>query len=143
MTLSIDGRTLINDCGAENFPAGEIFISPVEDSVNGWVRFTYPLIYRGQVIEDVQLWLEGGRVARFEATSGREFLETMLALDEGTRMIGEFGIGTNRGIDRFTKNMLFDEKMGGMIHIDMLVDMADGAIEVDGRRVYENGRFVD
>jgi len=162
MTLSIEGRNFINNCGAENFPAGEIFISPVENSVNGWVRFTYPLIYQGQIIEDVQLWLEGGRVARFEAKSGREYLETMLALDEGARLIGEFGIGTNHGIDRFTRNMLFDEKMGGtihlalgfgfpesggtnvsQIHIDMLVDMRDGAIEVDGRRVYENGRFAD
>jgi aminopeptidase len=104
--------------------------------------------------------VEGGRVTRFEAGAGREYVDTILALDEGAALIGELGIGTNPGIDRFTKNMLFDEKMSGTIHlalgrgfpeaggtnesqvhVDMLVDMADGAIEVDGRRVYENGRF--
>jgi aminopeptidase len=104
--------------------------------------------------------VEGGRVTRFEAGAGREYVDTILALDEGAALIGELGIGTNPGIDRFTKNMLFDEKMSGTIHlalgrgfpeaggtnesqvhVDMLVDMADGAIEVDGRQVYENGRF--
>jgi aminopeptidase len=162
LTLSIDGRHFVNACGRGNFPDGEIFTSPVEDTVNGWVRFSYPLIYQGQTIEGLQLWIERGRVARFEAASGQQYLETLLALDDGARVIGELGIGTNGGIDRFTKNMLYDEKMDGtvhfalgsgypeaggtnvsQIHIDMLADMSQGAIEVDGRRVYENGRFVD
>jgi len=162
LTLSIDGRHFVNACGRRNFPDGEIFTSPVEDSANGWVRFTYPLTHQGQAIEDLQLWIERGRVARFEATSGQQYLETLLALDDGARVIGELGIGTNDGIDRFTKNILYDEKMDGtvhfalgsgypaaggtnvsQIHIDMLVDMSQGAIEVDGQRVYVNGRFVD
>jgi aminopeptidase len=161
LSLSIDGRIVLNDCVGENLPGGEIFTSPVEGSVTGWVRFSYPLIFRGQVIEDLQLWFEGGRVTRFEADSGSAYLETILEIDEGARVLGELGIGTNPGIDRFTKNMLFDEKMGGTIHlalgagfpeaggkniskihIDMLVDMSDGVIEADGKRVYENGKFL-
>jgi aminopeptidase len=161
LSLSIDGRTFMNDCVGENLPGGEIFTSPVEDSVTGWVRFSYPLIYRGQAIEGLQLWLEDGRVTRFEAESGSAFLGVLLELDDGARVLGELGIGTNFGIDRFTKNMLFDEKMGGTIHlalgagfpeaggkniskihIDMLVDMSDGIIEADGKRVYENGKFL-
>jgi aminopeptidase len=161
LTMSIAGRAFWSDCLNENFPSGEIFTSPVEDSTSGWVRFSYPLIFQGQAIEGVQLWLENGRVARFEAESGTEYLETVLALDEGSAVIGELGIGLNSGIDRFTRNMLFDEKMDGTIHLalgagipetggtnessihlDMLVDMADGPIEVDGRRVYENGHFL-
>jgi aminopeptidase len=161
ITLSIEGRTFMKDCVGENLPAGEIYTSPVEDSVTGWVRFSYPLLYRGQAIEGLQLWLEDGRVTRFEAESGGDYLEALMALDEGARVFGELGIGTNPDIDRFTKNMLFDEKMGGTIHfalgagfpeaggkneskihIDMLVDMSDGVIEADGKRVYENGKFL-
>jgi aminopeptidase len=162
LTLSIDGRTFISACGKSNFPDGEIFTSPVEDSVDGWVRFSYPVIEQDQVIEDLRLWFEGGRVTRFEAGSGGEYLETILAVDDGAPVVGELGIGTNPGIDRFTENMLFDEKMSGTIHLalgggfpraggtneskihmDMLVDMTDGVIEVDGQRVYENGRFIE
>lgn len=161
ISLSIDGRTFMNDCVGENLPGGEIYTSPVEDSVTGWVRFSYPLIYRGHAIEDLQLWLEDGRVTRFEAESGTDYLESLLELDDGARVFGELGIGTNPGIDRFTKNMLFDEKMGGTIHlalgagfpeaggknkskvhVDMLVDMSDGVIEADGKRIYENGKFL-
>jgi aminopeptidase len=161
LSLSIEGRTVLTDCMGENLPAGEIYTSPVEDSVTGWVRFSYPLIYRGQEIENLQLWLEDGRVTRFEAESGEAFLETIFAIDDGARIFGELGIGLNPGVDRFTKNMLFDEKMGGTIHlalgagfpeaggknrskihIDMLVDMSDAVIEADGTRIYENGRFV-
>jgi aminopeptidase len=161
LTMSIAGRTFVSDCMSDNFPSGEVFTSPVEDSTTGWVRFSYPLIFQGQAIEGVQLWLEDGRVTRFKAESGTDYLETVLELDEGSAAIGELGIGINSGIDRFTRNMLFDEKMGGTIHLalgagiletggtnessihlDMLIDMADGAIDVDGRRVYENGRFL-
>jgi aminopeptidase len=161
LSLSVDGRAFLNDCVGENLPGGEIFTSPVESSVAGWVRFSYPLIHRGQAIEGLQLWFEEGRLTRFEAESGTAYLGALLELDEGAQVIGELGIGTNPGIDRFTKNMLFDEKMGGTIHlalgagfpeaggkniskihIDMLVDMSDGIIEADGRRVYENGRFL-
>ena len=161
LSLSIEGRTFLTDCMGENLPAGEIYTSPVEDSVAGWVRFSYPLVYRGQEISDLRLWLEDGRVTRFEAASGKEFLETIFEIDEGARVFGELGIGLNPGVDRFTKNMLFDEKMGGTIHlalgagfpeaggtnrskihIDMLVDMSDAVIEADGERVYENGQFL-
>ncbi len=162
LTLSIEGRTFISACGKSNFPDGEIFTSPVEDSVDGWVRFSYPVIEQGQVLEDLELWFERGRVTRFEAGAGRGYVETILAVDEGAPVVGELGIGTDPGIDRFTENMLFDEKMSGTIHLalggdfpraggtneskihmDMLVDMTDGVIEVDGRRVYENGRFME
>ena len=161
ITMSIDGRTFIESAGTHNFPSGEIFASPVEDSVNGWVRFKYPAIHMGQEIHDIQLWFENGKVVKEEAAKNQELLTALLDTDDGSRILGELGIGTNYGIQRFTKNMLFDEKIGGTIHLavgagfpegggknesglhwDMLCDMSDGEITVDGDLFYKDGKTV-
>jgi len=161
VTLSIKGRGFINACGKKNFPDGEIFTSPVEDSVNGWVRFAYPGIYAGREVGDIELWFEDGKVVKEKAGKGQELLTTLLNTDGGARYLGEWGIGTNYDIQRFTKNMLFDEKLGGTIHFalgfgfseigsqnrssihwDMLCDMRDSEVAVDGELFYKDGKFA-
>ena len=161
ISLSIKGRLFIECAGKENFPDGEIFTSPVENSVNGWIRFKYPAIYDGQEIEDIELWFEDGRVVKEKATKNQELLIALLNTDAGSRYLGEWGIGTNYGITRFTKTMLFDEKMGGTIHFavgggypesgsknksglhwDMLCEMNDSEIIIDGDWFYKNGKSV-
>jgi aminopeptidase len=162
MTLSIDGRTFINSDGSHNMPSGEIFTGPVEDSVNGWVRFTYPAVTQGREVEGIELRFEDGRVVDAKAEKNEEFLLSQLDTDEGSRYLGEWAIGTNRKINRFIKNILFDEKIGGTIHMavgagypetgsvnksgihwDMICDMRDGGqIIVDGELFYESGEFL-
>lgn len=161
LSLSIKGRAFVTADGKYNFPDGEIFTGPVEDSVNGWVRFRYPAIYAGQEVTDIELWFENGRVVREQASKNQELLTAMLNTDPGARHLGEWGIGTNYGIQKFTKNMLFDEKIGGTIHLavgaaypetggqnqsgvhwDMLCDMAESEIHVDGDLFYQNGKPV-
>lgn len=162
LTLSIAGRTFINSDGRHNMPSGEIFTGPVEESANGWVRFTYPAIQGGREVEGVELTFENGRVVNATAGKNEAYLRTVLDTDAGSRYLGEFAIGTNRGIDRFTKSILFDEKIGGTIHLavgsgypetgsrnesavhwDMICDMRDGGeIWVDGELFYRSGEFV-
>lgn len=161
LSLSIKGRKFITSAGEQNFPDGEIFTSPVENSVNGWVRFKYPAIFDGQEIEDIELWFEDGKVVQEKAGRNQEFLTAQLNTDKGARILGEWGIGTNYNIKRFSKNMLFDEKLGGTIHLalglgfeeaggrntsglhwDMLCDMAKSEILVDGKLFYKNGKPV-
>ncbi len=161
LRMSIKDRVFIPCDGKFNFPDGEIFTGPIEDSVEGWVRFKYPAIESGQEVTDIQLWFEKGRVVKETASKNQELLTAQLNTDPGARSLGEFGIGTNYGITRFTKNMLFDEKMGGTIHLaagagfpesgsknesgihwDMLCDMNDGEIYVDGDLFYKSGKPV-
>ena len=161
LKLSIEGRRFEKSDGLYNFPDGEIFTSPVDDSANGWVRFKYPGIYDGQEVEDIELWFEEGRVVKEKAGRNQHLLTSLLNTDEGARKLGEWGIGTNYGITRFSKNMLFDEKIGGTVHFavgasfpecggvntsglhwDMLCDMADSEIKVDGELFYRNGQFA-
>ncbi len=161
LTLSIEERVFINSDGKQNMPSGEIFTGPVENSAAGWVRFTHPAISSGREVEGVELHFEGGRVVKASAAKNEEFLTTMLNTDEGSRYLGEFAIGTNQKIDRFIKNILFDEKIGGTIHMalgqgypitgslnksaihwDMICDMRDGGqIIVDDELFYESGEF--
>lgn len=161
MQLSIDGRRFLVADGKFNFPDGEIFTSPVENSANGWVRFSYPVIYNGREVENVELWFEDGKVIKEVASKNQAFLTEILNTDNGSRIMGEFGIGTNKNIQKFTKNMLYDEKIAGTIHIavgsgfpeigsqnksaihwDMLCDMSDATITVDGEIFYKDGDFV-
>ncbi|MBN2417541.1 aminopeptidase [bacterium] len=163
ITFSCRGRTWINCDGKNNFPDGEIFTGPVEESVEGAIRFTYPGIYQGEEIENIFLRFEHGRVVEATAAKGQRLLEKVLETDEGSRRLGEAAIGTNYGIDRFSKMMLFDEKMGGTVHLalgrgiprsgsrnvsavhwDMLKDMKNGGcIYADGELIYRDGRFLD
>jgi aminopeptidase len=161
LKLSIKDRTFIVCDGKENFPDGEIFTGPVEESAAGWVRFHYPAIYGGREVIDVELWFEDGRVVKEQASKGGELLTALLNTDSGSRYLGELGIGTNYDIPRFVKDMLFDEKLGGTVHLavgdgypesgshnesgihwDMLCDMHDGEITVDGELFYKDGRPV-
>jgi len=161
LTFSIKGRSFISAAGGTNFPDGEIFTSPVENSVNGWVRFKYPALFGGQEIENIELWFENGKVVQEKAARNQELLTSQLNTDEGARILGEWGIGTNYNIKKFTKNMLFDEKLGGTIHLamglgfgeaggkntsglhwDMLCDMSKSEITVDGKLFYKNGKPI-
>jgi len=117
LTLEVTGRKWQNCDGHENFPDGEIFTGPIEQSVNGHVRYTYPACAYGREVEDVRLEFKEGRVIKATAAKNEDFLLKTLETDEGARYVGEFAFGTNRGIQRFTKNTLFDEKIGGTIHL--------------------------
>jgi aminopeptidase len=161
LKMSIKDRNFMNCDGKTNFPGGEIYTSPVENSANGWVRFSYPAIFNNNEVIDIELWFQDGKVVKEKAAKGEAFLTEMLNSDTGARILGELGIGTNYGIQRFTKNMLFDEKIGGTIHLavgmgfpecggknesaihwDMLCDMSEGEILADGELFYKNGEFV-
>jgi aminopeptidase len=162
LQLSIDGRIFINACGERNMPDGEIFTGPVEDSVNGWVRFSYPSIVAGRAVSGIELKFESGKVVEAHAETNDDLLQAQLNTDAGARFLGEFAIGTNFGINRFTGNILFDEKIGGTVHMaigmgypdtgskntsavhwDMICDMRnDSTIHVDGELFYKNGEFV-
>lgn len=165
ITMSIAGNHTLNDYGEKNLPGGEVFTAPVLDSVEGSVFFDKPLYHQGREITDVRLEFEDGEVVKHSAGNNEDLLTEVLNTDEGARSLGELGIGMNRDIDRFTYNMLFDEKMGdtvhmavGMaydecvgednetnesaVHVDMIVDMSeDSRIEVDGEVVQRDGTF--
>jgi len=163
LKLSVKGRVFRNACGQRNLPDGEIFTGPVEDSVNGWVRYTFPAITSGRVVEGIELAFEGGKVVQASAKTNQDLLYKMLDLDAGARYVGEFAIGTNFEIDRFTSSILLDEKIGGsfhmalgagypetgsvnksLIHWDMICDLRqDSEIHVDGELFYKNGQFVE
>ena len=161
LTLSTAGRTWRNSCGQRNFPDGEVFTGPVEDSVEGWIRYTYPAIYYGREVSGVQLWWEKGRVVKASATKNEAFLIKTLDTDPGARALGEFAIGDNYGITKFSRDILFDEKIGGTIHLavgagypdtgsanksavhwDMITGMQDAEIAADGEVFYRNGKFL-
>jgi aminopeptidase len=162
LTLSVKGRTFLNSFGTFNMPDGEIYTGPVEESVNGWVKFTYPAITGGVSVEGVELTFSNGRVESARAEKNQDFLINTLETDPGARYLGEFAIGSNFDINRFTGNILFDEKIGGSFHMalgagypetgsknksaihwDMICDMRqDAEIAVDGEAFYKNGQFV-
>lgn len=162
LTLSVKGRTFMNSFGTFNMPDGEIYTGPVEDSTNGWVKFTYPANYGGTRVEGAELTISNGRVVTAKAEKNEEYLLKTLDTDAGSRYIGEFAIGTNFDIQQFTGNILFDEKIGGSFHMafgagypetgstnksaihwDMICDLrTDSEILVDGELFYKNGEFV-
>lgn len=155
------GRKWINCAGTENFPDGEVFTGPLEDSVNGMVRFTYPAIYSGNEVEDVCLTFRDGKVIENSAGKGVDFLNAMLDMDAGSRTLGEAAFGLNYNIKQFVKDTLFDEKIGGTMHMalgasipesggvnesglhwDMVCDLRAGQVYADEKLVYEKGRFL-
>jgi aminopeptidase len=162
LSLSIKGRKFMNSIGIYNMPDGEIYTGPVEDSLNGWVKFTYPAIYGGVAVEGAELVFNRGRVEQAKAEKNEAYLIKMLESDEGSRRVGEFAIGTNFDINKFTGNILFDEKIGGTFHMalgagypetgsknksaihwDMICDLrTDSEIHADGVLFYRNGEFV-
>jgi aminopeptidase len=162
LRVNLGGRTWIAADGKLNMPDGEIFTSPVETETEGSIRFSFPAIFQGRSIEDVQLRFEGGRVVQAEAGRGNEFLQSLLDMDEGSRILGEVAFGLNYEIDRFTRDILFDEKIGGTMHFalgssfkqvggvnesglhwDLICDLrADGEVYADGELVWKAGRFL-
>jgi len=161
ITMSVKGRIWLNDCGHDNLPAGEIYSAPIENSVNGHIRFTYPGIFQGNEIQNIYLEFKDGKVIKSSADKGEELLTELLKI-ENADVIGEFAIGTNYGITQFTKNMLFDEKLGGTIHCalgsgieeagsqnksgihwDILKDMTHPSSKIlaDDRVIYEEGKW--
>jgi aminopeptidase len=165
LTLSVRGRTFFNLDGRVNIPDGEIMASPVEDSVNGHIAYTYPAIFPpgGRRVDGIHLWFEDGKVVKATATDGQDHLEAMLNLDSGARYVGEFAFGTNYRLERWIGNILYDEKIGGTVHLavgqaigfpgggvnksllhwDMVKDLRQGGeIRVDGALVQKDGRWV-
>jgi aminopeptidase len=160
--MSISDVRWINCDGHENFPDGEVFSGPVVDSVNGQINFSFPAVHHGREVQGVRLTFRDGRVVNASASKGEEFLFSMLDTDAGSRFLGECAIGTNYDITRYTKNTLFDEKIGGTVHFalgagypetgnrnqsglhwDMVVDLREGGhVEVDGVKINVNGRFT-
>ena len=162
ITFSTQGRTWVPCSGNLNFPDGEIFTSPVEDSANGTIYFDFPQNYNGSTSKEVYMKLENGKVIEASAEIGNDFLQSMLNMDEGSRFVGEIAIGTNERIQNVTGNILFDEKIGGSIHVafgssypeaggknksglhwDMIKNMKNnGKIYADDKLIYENGKFI-
>jgi aminopeptidase len=162
LRMRVAGRRWISAHGSHNLPDGEVFTGPVEDSVEGQVSYTFPLVWYGRVVTGARLRFEGGRVVEASAESGEDFLREALDLDEGARRLGEIALGLNDGIEHPTGDVLFDEKIGGSFHAalgssyvetggvnesdlhwDMVCDLRDGGeIHADGELVYRDGRFL-
>jgi aminopeptidase len=162
LSLSVAGRTWINSDGRRNMPSGEIFTGPVEESVNGRLRCGFPVCRDGRRLVGIELELRDGEVVAARAEEGEDYLKAMLEVDDGARRLGELGLGLNAGIDRFTGSILFDEKIGGTVHLalgqsypetgginssalhwDLIVDTrTEGRIVADDRVVMEDGRWL-
>jgi aminopeptidase len=162
LRMSVEGRRWINCDGHENFPDGEVFTGPVVESVEGQVNFSFPAVHHGRECDGVKLTFRNGKVIDASAAKGEEFLISMLDTDAGSRFLGECAIGTNYGITRYTKNTLFDEKIGGTVHFalgmgypetgntnksglhwDMVVDLRKGGfVEIDGEKINVDGKFT-
>ncbi|MFN8592635.1 MAG: aminopeptidase [Thermomicrobiales bacterium] len=161
LRLSVKNRRWVNSDGKRNFPSGEVFTGPVENSVEGEIAFSFPVVTHGREITDIRLRFSAGKVVDAAAAKNEEFLITSLDTDPGARQLGEFAFGTNTGIDRWTKNILLDEKMGGTIHMalgagypetgssnqsaihwDLISDIRhSGIVTADGEVVLERGTY--
>jgi len=162
LTVEVGGRTWISAAGEHNFPDGEVFTGPVETATQGTVRFTFPAVYGGREVTGIRLTFKDGRVTDARADKGEDFLRSMLDIDAGARILGEFAFGLNYEIQQFTRNILFDEKIGGTVHMalgaaypdtggknqsglhwDMILDLRGESCEAyaDGEVVYRKGRF--
>jgi len=160
ITFSVKGRTWINSDGQTNMPSGEVFSGPIEDSVNGTVFFDYPSMYKGEEVRNVELKVKDGKVIKWTAEQGQNLLDDVMKI-KGAKYFGEVAIGTNYSITTPTKNILFDEKIGGTIHMalgqsyhqtggknesgihwDLISDMTQGSITADGEVIYEKGKFL-
>jgi aminopeptidase len=163
LRFSVKGHKWINCDGHHNFPDGEVFTGPVETSVTGHIKFSFPAVHHGREVDGVRLTFAAGKVVKAEADKGQEFLRAMVAMDKGSSYVGETAIGANYNVKRYTKNTLFDEKIGGTVHValgagypetgnrnrsglhwDMVCDLRPGGeLWVDGELIQKNGRFRD
>lgn len=162
LRLNVEGRRWLGADGKVNMPDGEIFTSPVETATEGEIRFSFPAIFHGRGVEDVRLRFADGRVVAAEAKTANDYLQSLLDMDEGARTLGEFAFGLNYEIDRFTRDILFDEKIGGTLHLalgssfkklggendsglhwDMICDLREeGEVYADGELVWKAGHFL-
>jgi aminopeptidase len=162
LRLAVAGRTWLAADGRYNMPDGEVFTSPIETETEGEIRYTFPALYHGREVVDVRLRFEAGRVVRAQASRGNDYLQSLLEMDAGARVLGEVAFGLNYEIDRFTRNILFDEKIGGTMHLalgsgfpqaggqntsglhwDMICDLRDeGEVYADGELIWKAGRFL-
>ncbi|PIU24409.1 hypothetical protein COT12_01205 [Candidatus Berkelbacteria bacterium CG08_land_8_20_14_0_20_39_8] len=161
LQFDINGKLAKDDLDGDNIPCGEIFMAPVRESAEGWIKFDYPAIESGKEVMDIYLEFKKGKVIKYSASKNQNFLKQMLETDKNSSYIGEFGIGLNPKIKKFTKNLLFDEKIGGTIHLalgmaykengggndsaihwDIIKDMKRAKIVLDGKIVQENGKWI-
>ncbi len=160
LKFEVHGKLAKSDIDGENVPMGEVFMAPVRESLNGWIKFDYPAIESAKEVTDIYLKFKDGKVIEATASKNEDFLKEMLAADENASYVGEFGIGMNPKVTKFTKNLLFDEKMGGTIHLalgmaykengggndsvihwDIVKDMSKAKIILDGKVVQQNGNW--
>ena len=161
LTMSVKDRTWINSDGHRNMPSGEVYTGPVETSAEGVIRYRVPATVSGVEVDDIRLRFEEGKVVEASAEKGDDLLQAQLETDAGARYLGELGIGTNYNIQTPTKQILYDEKIGGTVHLalgqaykesgsnnesaihwDMICDLRrGGAIYLDGNLFQENGEF--
>jgi aminopeptidase len=162
LTVVVEGRTWRAACGLHNVPDGEVYTSPVEGGTNGTIRFGFPAVFGGREVDDVRLRFEDGRVVAAEAAAGEAYLRALLDMDAGARGVGEIAFGLNYEIDRFTRNILFDEKIGGTmhlalgmgfedlggrnrsaLHLDLICDLRrEGEVYADGELIWRRGAFL-
>jgi aminopeptidase len=162
LSFSVEGRKWLVGEGRTNMPDGEIMTAPVEDSLEGEIYFDFPGVLSGRLVRDIRLRFERGRLLKASASTNQDFLREVLATDGGSATVGEFAIGTNMAVDRFCKDILIDEKIGGTVHIafgrsypecggvntsaihwDIVKDIrSEGELAVDGTVVLRNGRFL-
>jgi aminopeptidase len=163
LTLSVKGRTFMNSDGRRNMPSGEVFTGPIETSAEGYISYDFPVCNGGREIDGIRLVFKKGRVVEAQASKNEAYLKAMLNMDPGARRLGELGIGTNFKIQRFIKNILFDEKIGGTVHLalgssypetggknkstlhwDMIKDLRKGGeLIVDGKVIQRDGKFLN
>jgi aminopeptidase len=163
LRVGVEGRRWKPADGRYNMPDGEVFTSPLETVTEGEISFAFPALFHGREVDGIRLRFEGGNVVGAEASRGQEYLDSLLEMDEGASRLGEVAFGLNYEIDRFTQNTLFDEKIGGTMHValgasfddlggrnksvlhwDLVCDLrAEGEVYADGELVWRAGRFLE
>lgn len=160
LKFSIKDKNCKADCGEENMPGGEVFMAPVRESLNGWIKFDYPRIVSGKQISGVFLRFLDGKVVEYDCERGKEFFGELLKTDENASYVGEFGVGCNPKINRYTNDLLFDEKIDGTIHlalgmayrdngggndssihVDIVKDMKNSKLILDNKIIQEGGKW--
>ena len=158
LKMRVHGEKAVADKGEENMPGGEVFMAPVRESLNGWIKFDFPSVRDGKEVSDIELVFKDGRVVEAKASKNQDYLKKMLKIDKNAEFVGELGIGCNPKIDKYTNNLLFDEKIGGTIHLalgaaykengggndsalhwDIVKNMKKAKIVVDGETIQDKG----
>lgn len=165
LKMQVHGHLAVADKGEENMPGGEVFMAPVKESLEGWIKFDYPAIRDGKEVTDIFVKFSKGKAIEMKSSKNEDFLKAMLNTDINASFVGELGIGCNPKVNKFTKELLFDEKIGGTIHLafgaaykentpkeeqgkrdsaihwDIVKSMKKAKIIVDGKVIQENGNW--